>query len=1129
MTKRWLGIGGAAAVAVAVVAGMAVASASCAQTPTNVPVHSLQQSQKIDVVCLHLIEDDGGFIQPPRVAPLTACAPVAANVTGGTLPYHLFAMLTQTTRGELAVVDLTAGLVVDEDRSMPGVNFIPVGASPTDVVVAPDGLMTFVSSAAPNTPAIYGIPNHKLLGDYAGAAGLTNTPPLRLTDLEACSLDQPPQALAVASRSDGGYAILAMLRASARYPDARIVAIDPAPLTVSGISNEVDAQVPDGGASAALPSGTLAPCHLLGGTTLANGLPASWSPGTTWPDGVPYADAGVGAAASVDAGDAGFALSFGGQLDPPHPTSMIMRDDAHLLYVADESIPVIHVIDVSDPTSPVEQAPLLATSLLNPQRQVSVGALAMSPATRDFKRYLYAVDTRAGSIMVYDVTDPATSARTPMRRPHPELNPFLEPDRIVFGAPVAAVTFVQHDWPIPSQQEMPMMHFYTGALCNPNQNAHPDAGTFNDIGAYYRVDQAPVIQSAGTVAATVASFPYRLRGVFAFVMLTDGTIDVIDVDDWDAPCRRPDPMSIEPVSDIAGVGVDAGLGQTGVLDLPQPPPGNDPDAGKYDPYHTPLAYNSVLGDSPAVTLEPFFPVVAPHRLRSSSILLNDPSVGSHMPYLPGTPQQFDVSGALVSTSGPDAITKTFLLPTRLPPNWIDPSYVANPLEPNPSLRVYVSPDFASPGQPCSPPATLMPGTGCTFPPAVRFSFDDPTVHQSLDWTVTYEGVLPSATDVLADIGIDPKADADHQYETLRLSATGVGFCRRGIEDRDVAAARANQVLTELERVGLPEPQSNPPLVSLPQWTGDYVEIIDDILPQTDGYWSVASVDGGMANDCWDGQLADSSDPNIASKRFSFCSQTFGQYGSDADTHLLRDMPILEAHDDFLVVGRFGWFPTDPSGAAILESTTNRFAVGDGDPTNKPFLRAAKCCFHNQAAFKVRAGGEWLTVGNIGMLHHIRSDPESDTKRCIVWNDPRQQLLNARAFEVPWSTTAENCVPRVNSQPIERDSPLAMRNPMFSFVMWSGCNPPVATEAGVPLTGYLDHTTTQRDQVWKFSVRGGYGPISLSVATGSTAFVSPQSMRFIPPLGQIAIVDAAQQGLSLLDLNTLGLAANTPIY
>jgi hypothetical protein len=203
-------------------------------------------------------------------------------------------------------------------------------------------------------------------------------------------------------------------------------------------------------------------------------------------------------------------------------------------------------------------------------------------------------------------------------------------------------------------------------------------------------------------------------------------------------------------------------------------------------------------------------------------------------------------------------------------------------------------------------------------------------------------------------------------------------------------------------------------------------------------------------------------------------------------------------------------------------------VGDGDPTNPPFLRAVRCCFHNQAGFKVRSGGEWLTVGNIGMLHHIRFDPKDGNKRCIVWNDPRLQLLNSRAFEVPWSTPAEKCAPRLTSLPIDRDSPLALRNPMFSFVMWSGCNTAV-NDAGATLTGYLDHTSTPRDEVWKFSVRGGYGPIALSLAMGATTFVSPQSMRFIPPIGQLAIVDGAQQGLVLIDLNTLQLAPNTPIY
>ena len=50
--------------------------------------------------------------------------------------------------------------------------------------------------------------------------------------------------------------------------------------------------------------------------------------------------------------------------------------------------------------------------------------------------------------MVYDVTDPINGPHVPLTRPHAELNPFQPSDRILFGAPIASVAFVQHDWPL---------------------------------------------------------------------------------------------------------------------------------------------------------------------------------------------------------------------------------------------------------------------------------------------------------------------------------------------------------------------------------------------------------------------------------------------------------------------------------------------------------------------------------------------------------------------------------------------------------------------------------------------------------------------------------------------------------
>ncbi|HEY3815660.1 MAG TPA: hypothetical protein VGL81_00735 [Polyangiaceae bacterium] len=1152
--------------------GAAAVVASCSQTPTNVPVRTFELAQKVDVVCMQVLDDNGDALLEPVPSPEEDCAPVPLNVDGGALPFHLFAAVTQVARGELAVVDLTSGNVIDEDQSTPGINFIPVGSLPTDVAIAPDAQMTFVSSRDPNKPAIYGIPNTRLLGTslVPPVGGYPNglaPAPLQLTDLFACALSQPPEALTIASLPGGGYVLLAMLGSFAGE-SAKIAAIDPSPL-LGG------AGLGDGGGDGGFAPGSLNDCPILGAIALATPPPStSWTPGPVWPDGVPYADGGIvltdaepspgptcsgsggGSGTGGDAGDGGTAMPLAmGGLDAPHPTAMVVRNDVPLLYVADSALPVIHVIDVSDPTSPKEQAPLLATSVNNPTRLIAVGAIAISPPTHDYRRYLYAVDSNQGSVMVFDVTDPVNSPHRPLQRPHPELNPFSPPDRLLFSAPAATLAFVQHDWPLPSQvQGSSPIQQYTGLLCNPNPNAHPNPTTFLDRGAYYRADQDTVIQinTSGSLGS-VENFPYRLRGIFAFVTLTNGTIVAIDVDDWDAPCRRPDPMSNGPVPDptdpsIVYSGPASGIGMTGSLDMPEPDAGGPTD---FDPYHAPVTYNSSITELAGTTLESFFPVSQPNRIRSNFLLRNDPTSGLHIPNELGAALLFDVNGSLVATNVTGGSAAPLLLPTPLPPNFYDPTYLQNPTEPDPNGRLPLnaaSQGLVSAVGQSTNQAELLPNSTQTAPPGVRVSFDDPTAQQDQDWTVTYEGSLPS----LANIALEMASD-DDTYQTLTLS-TGLpapdggtplnsgsispGLCGAGIEDWTIGQARANAVLAALQTAGLPAPgagaQGNPKLT---QWTSDYVELADDLLPQGDPYWATpSSTTPGQEQDCWDPPLADpdgTAYPSpLANDRYTTCANQYGADGEDAapegnqsvaDINLWRDLPILEAYDDHLVLGRFGWLPQDKNGATVGEQTNNRVVVGP-DPSNAPFLRLARCCFHHQATFKVRTGGEWLAIGSAtGLLHHVQADPS--TRRCVLTCNPTDVLENARSFDIPWSTppttasSATSCTPPgMLPAGLDRNSVLAMRNPMFSFVMWSGCT---------PLAGN-DHTETARDLVWKFSMRGGFSPVTVSISQNTTTAVLPQSMRFIDSLGQLAVVDGAQQGLILIDLNTLQFA-HDPYY
>ena len=67
----------------------------------------------------------------------------------------------------------------------------------------------------------------------------------------------------------------------------------------------------------------------------------------------------------------------------------------------------------------------------------------------------------------------------------------------------------------------------------------------------------------------------------------------------------------------------------------------------------------------------------------------------------------------------------------------------------------------------------------------------------------------------------------------------------------------------------------------------------------------------------------------------------------------------------------------------------------------------------------------------------------------------------------------------------------------------------------------------RDEYWKFSTRGQFTGLNVNIAATDTS-VDPQSMHFIEALGQLAVVDGADQGLVLIDLNTIAFA-HTPYF
>lgn len=1012
-------VGPLAALATLGVLGLLTGQTSCSQTPPPTPVRSFERPERIDFVCVQVRDVDGGNLIPkPVPADLSRCTPLSANeaadAVGDARAFHLFGLVTQTSRGEVAVADLTRGQVVDQDREAPSINFLSVGALPRDLASTPDGRLTFVTSAEASKPGLFAIASEKMLGDDQGT-GKTS-----LTTWPSCSLPGAPTSVAVlfeeglaAAGKNPADSRVAVLIPGTAGNRSKIVTMDVKPfLRGAGI----DAGLPPG---PSVEPGSLGACPVvsvieLGGPEL---VPASVPRGPAWDDGVKYR---AGAPALPDPGpfpageSAVERLRFAnscypspGKLGTPASVDLKFAEplvesratrfvkDGRRLYVADSTLPIIHVVDLSDPAAPKELPPLVTSSLQEPSRMVTVKDLAVSPETREYKRFLYAVDAKKGSLLVYDVTSDS-SPRVPLTRPHAQSNPFQSLDRIDLEAPVVAVQFARHEAPISGRPRV------TGALCNPNPGAGNDPGRDLLLGEDPR--QSPELLG-----------PTRLRGIFALATLSNGRVVTLDVDDWDAPCRRPALMTSEssattpaeptlPTDPYGAPGV--GVGATGV---------------------------GVGG----TTNEAYFPVAAPHRPRSEFFLASTAREGRHQPYLQNPPQLVTRGDATLPTKGTEGNA-------------------------NPKMLV-----------PGSPSANAEVG--------LSLSLEDPTVHIDQDWVTAYEGSLPSLDGALASI------TTDDDFKSLTFSAEGAHFCGHGVEDFDLGRERAQAISSSLVDRELP------PIPNLGQRMTDYVEIVDDLLPPTDPYWLEDQA-------CWTDELAKGQ--GTATSRFNACNAFFdGDFEPPPEVNAEplpnpnRHLPILSAFDGKLVVSRF----FSPNAA------TPR-AVVPAESSNKKSLALAKCCFHNQAHFRVRAASQWITKGAtrdrapVQFLHHV---VRGANDRCVQSCETREQLLNGRAPALPYLKEAAASTPG-------RTSPLAMRNPMFSFVILNGRAP----DGGDQLPVF--------ESRFKFSTRGQFVAQTRNIAATSTA-VSPRSMRYVGPLGQMAIIDGASQGLVLFDLRTVSLA------
>jgi hypothetical protein len=304
-----------------------------------------------------------------------------------------------------------------------------------------------------------------------------------------------------------------------------------------------------------------------------------------------------------------------------------------------------------------------------------------------------------------------------------------------------------------------------------------------------------------------------------------------------------------------------------------------------------------------------------------------------------------------------------------------------------------------------------------------------------------------------------------------LQDPDASFCSAGVEDSD-------SILTEADALDIPTSQRD-------AWAAahaDYVQITGDIPAAIDVYWTV-----GAGKAC----------------SFDACTNEFGTTNDPAALSVSRDMSIVQAYADHLVVT-----PRCETSAGVPDPKCSPLVV----------LKDLRCCFPAGTPYTVRASHQWL-LSAAGGLHDLAA--ASTDGRCVhtASCDRRKQFFHQRAFEVCNSATCKStdptvgCVVKSTNAAVEPDgdgSQCIFENLTSRFVVYRGAQP------------------STRGMAFTWQTTGGYTPLTMTLATQSSS-VNPQSLAYIPQLDQLAVVDGSTLGLSLFDLNSLSVVAPSPFF
>lgn len=1089
--------------------------AACNQQTIEAKLRSLQASSEITFICRGV---DSGL-------PRENC-PDLDNLPATTV---LDALVTQTATNELAVLDVNHALVVDTDPSIPGYNFLRLPSRPGDIVTTPGGTASFVGLTTTGKTGITAIPTDCVGPPRAAdiAQGLPQ-PQRDLTTFPACRLSSAPGDIAMLVEPPAPDGTIAESCADPSTPESKdpvggsryVVgdaanAEDCAALTGPGEYPLHGVWVPldGGGFECRLPNGRDCAANLTteggpsGRRKLVVSLPDEGKlvvldaqaildrdPGSFEPCAI---DRELALASAPDASgqkqkpppdlEESMSCSLKLQMPPAEPPPQDARSRPSgfapsdtRLFVGDSGVPLVHVVDTTSVCGIHELPSLLPMSFVAPSRYVTTTRVAVTPVTPAGKQYVYAVDQNdqpTSSVMVFDVSEGVTN-RTPIVRPGSPRQPREDPDRLMFPAPIADLTFALRDLadsdPATGVAEL-------GTECDPDPSLPLSPAP-------------PEVQYRSSADHTQGARPRLLRGLFGLVLLTNGQVYVVDVDDFDDKCRRPREANASSTPDYRGCA-------------------NDPPDISYYTYKSSTDPPTPGGptDTPSVTDEASCNMVETHRTRSAAFGLADPTLGIGAPSLRALPR-FEAPRYSSSVKVGDR-PKLLAVPFASPDGGegVEPSvYVGTTLY-RPSTPSAELPTAPSPEQDTS---------GITLPPV------EPRAYLAGDHNVLiYEGRVvggdyPSGFFDLSGLGLDASQNG-------LLSDPAAFYCGNDVYDEAAMADYAEEMLglSPTAAQEFAAGSDDDPL----KGHADYVQITGDFPPLTDPYWQSAR--------------------GLAGGGRQQCLEIFGPPpGQAEDLETNRDFRVIEAYQDHLVIR--------PRTPPLVTADPSRFKEGTEERTKEEALLAEQqaahdafpekirlataYCFPSGVRYTVRGSHQWvLANGTPAWLHDTVVD-YAHGNRCVRDCDPRKRWYKNRAFELATTAkcgpgmTAGACAATGVGMGTKDDGPCRYDPVGSDGTRGVRLDEPTGAHACIfeNLTSrfavYRGQQPSVRDMAFIWDQTGGFYPL-VSSLTSQSSIVLPQTVTYVPEFQSIAVVDGASLGVSMMTLDSLLIQDPWPVF